>query len=83
MDQYSTYIMQELKKRKMQIKELSELSKLDYMQLYNSLQNKSRKRPLRASEYITICKVLQLDPFGAQKTARSRVSISSIAQKNC
>lgn len=51
----------------MSIKKVCELAKLEYTQIYNSLQNKSRRRQLRAGEYIVLCKTLKLDPFGAQK----------------
>lgn len=67
MDEYSRYILKSMKEKGVGIKELAKKVNMGYMQLYNSLLNEKRSRPLRACEYIKICKVLNLDPFGAQK----------------
>ena len=45
------------------IRQLAEKADIPYMNLYNSLANRSRDRELRASELIAICKILGIDPM--------------------
>lgn len=65
MDKYSDYIAQEVNRRKLKIQSVADKAGMTYMQLYNSLFNKDRNRPLRANEYIALCEVLDLDVYGA------------------
>lgn len=52
-------IINEIRKEKrLKITDLATLSGVNYMQLYNSLNNKSRARELKASELIRVCAVL-------------------------
>lgn len=46
------------KEKRLKITELAALSGVNYMQLYNSLNNKSRARELKASELIRVCAIL-------------------------
>lgn len=45
----------------MSIRKLAEAAGIPYMNLYNSLSNRNRRRELRASELIAVCKVLEMD----------------------
>lgn len=62
MNKYSSYILEELKKRQISIRNLSELTGIDYMALYYSLSDK-RDRIFRVDEYMQICAVLEINPI--------------------
>lgn len=49
------------KEKKLKITELAALSGVNYMQLYDSLNNKSRARELKASELIRVCTILGIN----------------------
>lgn len=67
MDDYSKYILENIENQKVSVRKLSELTGIPYMSLHSSLLNDARARPLRAGEYMKICKVMNLDPFMTQK----------------
>ena len=46
------------KEKRLKITDLAVLSGVSYMQLYNSLNNKSRARELKASELVRVCAIL-------------------------
>ena len=46
------------KEKRLKITDLATLSGVNYMQLYNSLNNKSRARELKASELVRVCAIL-------------------------
>lgn len=51
-------IVRLLEERNISLLRLSNQANIGYMQLYNSLMNKSRGRKLRADEFMAICEVL-------------------------
>ena len=57
----SQIINEKRKEKKLKITELATLSGVNYMQLYNSLNNKSRARELKASELIRVCTILGIN----------------------
>ena len=57
----SSLINKKIKEREINLSELSRATGIDYMKLYNSLSNKSRARPLKAEELISICEILEIN----------------------
>lgn len=51
------------KKKGFNLSELSRKTGVPYMALYNSLMNVKEDRALRAGEYLSLCKHLELDPM--------------------
>lgn len=51
-------IVRLLGERSISLLRLSKQTCIGYMQLYDSLMNKSRKRKLRVDEFMAICEVL-------------------------
>lgn len=49
-------------KKKVNIRWLSSVTGLPYMNLYNSLKNTKRNRELRADELLLICDAIGVDP---------------------
>lgn len=47
-----------LKRTNVSMSKLAHITGLDYMAVYNSLANKSRDRPLKATEFMVICEAL-------------------------
>jgi DNA-binding Xre family transcriptional regulator len=52
-------IIKILEDRNISLLWLSKQADIGYMQLYDSLMNKSRERKLRADEFMAICEVLE------------------------
>lgn len=52
-------IVKILEDRNISLLWLSKQADIGYMQLYDSLMNKSRERKLRADEFMAICDVLE------------------------
>lgn len=50
-------------KRAINLSELSRKCDVEYAALYASLRDRSRKRELRADEFLRICSVLSIDPM--------------------
>lgn len=63
-EEIAQVINERRKEKKLNIADLSNLSGMKYMQLYNSLNNKSRARELKANELISICNVLGISDLG-------------------
>lgn len=55
-------MMNFLKKNGINLSELSRTSGVSYKLLYASVRDKSRKRELRADEFLSICEALEVDP---------------------
>lgn len=51
-----------VKKEKVNITWLSSVTRIPYMNLYNSLKNSKRERELRADELLLICDAIGVDP---------------------
>ncbi len=60
-----------IKKRGINLSTISRDTGIAYMSLYDSLFNNKRKRPLKASEFLTICEFLGASPmdFAEEKEA--------------
>lgn len=52
-----------IKEKGYNLSELSRKTGVPYMALYNSLMNSKEDRALRAGEYLSLCKHLELDPM--------------------
>lgn len=59
-----------IKKRGINLSAMSRDTGIPYMSLYNSLSNKNRERPLKASEFLTICKYLGISPVDFVETKK-------------
>jgi DNA-binding Xre family transcriptional regulator len=51
-----------VKKEKVNITWLSSVTRIPYMNLYNSLKSSQRERELRADELLLICDAIGVDP---------------------
>lgn len=54
---------QYIKEKGYNLSELSKKTEVSYMALYNSLMNENTDRALRADEYLSLCKHLEVDPM--------------------
>lgn len=52
-----------IRKKGFNLSELSRKTGVPYMALYNSLMNVKEDRALRAGEYLSLCKHLEIDPM--------------------
>lgn len=69
-EEIAQIINERRKEKKLKITDLAALSGVNYMQLYNSINNKSRTRKLKASELIKVCTILGINELSvfAEKT---------------
>lgn len=74
MDLSTKNLGQYIKEKGYNLSELSKKTEVPYMALYNSLMNENTDRALRADEYLSLCKHLEVDPMvfypDEQKEAR-------------
>ena len=63
LDEATTNVSKYVKETGINVSKMSECTGIPYFQLYYSLLNKKRNRPLRASEYLKVCKFLQKSPW--------------------
>ena len=52
-----------IKKKSINISELARKTEIPYQLLYDSLFNKKKKRELRSSELLSVCKFLGVNPM--------------------
>lgn len=52
-----------IKKREVNLSEMSRETGIPYMALYNSLLNDKRERPLRGNEFLAVCEFLGVSPM--------------------
>lgn len=52
-----------IKEKGINLSNLSRMTKIPYVSLYDSLLNDNRERDLRAGEFCLICEFLEVDPM--------------------
>lgn len=60
-----------IKERGVNLSAISRKTGIPYTMLYDSLLNKKRERPLKASEFLAICKFLDVSPEDFTETEKS------------
>mgnify|MGYP001051916625 CR=1 FL=1 len=63
MDDITKNVSVYVKKMGINIKKISNDTGISYMALYDSLSNRGRSRELKAKEFISICKFLNVNPM--------------------
>lgn len=59
-----------IKRKGIGLAELSRKTGISYMKLYDSFSNANRARPLRAGEFLAICKYLEISPADFVETEK-------------
>lgn len=77
-DRMSAYI----RSRHVNVMAMSRATRIPYGQLYASLCESNRKRPLRDDEFLKVCSYLEVDPycFGDQLQDQTETEVAEVAE---